>query len=210
MSVAYATKDQMKVWKATSTPDKDYPERASDRVTLHIKQDIQNGGFIACLIATDGYQAIRRNIETTADAKEVRTSIPREAVEKAEKAMKPGNRAYFDDNKITVVEVTEDEATGIESLRTIATMPYVEQMDMFIDLETALQKSVSAELPEKTCIIDAKVLKKLVDQLKHGDERVYLTISFRGVQDDLQPVIMRSFEGMETVELTAAIMPIKG
>lgn len=210
MNTAYATKDQMKVWKATSTPDKDYPERATDRVTLHIEQDAENGELTASLIATDGYQAIRRNIETTADARVVKTSIPREAVEKAEKAMKPGNRAYFDDNMITVVEVTEDETTGIESLRTIATMPYVEQMDMFIDLETALQQAVNAELPEKTCVVDAKVLKKLVDQLKYADERVYLTISFRGTQDDLQPVIMRSFEGMETMEITAAIMPIKG
>jgi hypothetical protein len=137
----------MKVWRATSTPDKDFPERATERVTLHVYPDKESGGFIACLIATDGYQAIRRNIETDADAKEVRTSIPREAVEKAEKAMKPGNRAYFDDNKITVVEVNEDELTGIESLRTIATMPYVEQLDMFIDLETSLQKAVNADLP---------------------------------------------------------------
>lgn len=210
MSVAYATKDQMKVWKANSTPDKDYPERATDRVTLHVRPDQENGGFIACLIATDGYQAIRRNIETDADAKEIKTSIPREAVEKAEKAMRPKDRAYFDDNRITVMEVTEDEITGIESLRIIATMPYVEQLDMFIDLETSLQKAVNADLPERTCVIDAKVLKKVAEQLKHSDERVYLTVSFRGTPEDLQPVIMRAFEGMETMELTAAIMPIKG
>ncbi|MBI5117612.1 hypothetical protein HZA56_14135 [Candidatus Poribacteria bacterium] len=209
MSLAYATKDQMKVWKSTSKPDKDYPERATDRVQLHIKKDDVNGGFIAYLGATDAYQAIRRNIETDSDAEEVKIAIPRETIEKAEKAMQPGNRAYFDDNVVTVVEVTEDDDTGIDSLRTIGKFPFVEQMDMFVDLETALQKMMSDEREEKMCVIDAKVLKKLVEQLKAGDERVYLTVTFRGAPQDLQAVVMTAFDGMETMQITAAIMPIK-
>lgn len=207
----YATKDQMKVWKATTRPDKDYPERSTDRVTLEIRKDADAAGYIASLIATDGYQAIRRNLEYEAAAKELKTSVPREAIEKAEKVMKPGNRTYFYDNRLVVVEVLEDpDNTGIDTFRTIATLPYMEQLDMFIDLETALQKATKEELVVQTCIIDARILKKLTEQLKAGDETVYLTVSFRGTPEDLQPVIFKAFEGLDTMELTAAIMPIRG
>ncbi len=209
MSLAYATKDQMKVWKCTSKPGKDYPERATDRVTLHIRADKENGGYIAQLLATDGYQAVVRNIQAEAGAEEIKTSIPREAVEKAEKVMKSGDRAYFSENKITVIEVSDDDNTGIENLRTIAQIPYVEQMDMFIDLDTALQKAIKSDIDEKKVIVDAAVLKKAVEQLKHGDEHVYVTLSFRGNPNDMQPLVMTAFEAMETYEITAAVMPVR-
>jgi hypothetical protein len=208
MSVAYATKDQMKVWKSTTVPDKDYPERSSDRVMLTVK-DTENGP-VAYLVASDGNQLIKRNIQTDNEASSkapLKSSIPREAVQKAEKIMKPKDRAYFEDNRIVVMEVTEDEDTGIESTRTIATIPYLEQMDLFAELESVLEKAANGEKPEKVVIVDARVLKKVVEQLKAGDERVYLTIRLRGEDE---PIIMTSFEGLDYMELTAAIMPIKG
>lgn len=120
--------------------------------------------------------------------------------------MKPGDRAYFEDNKIVVMAVDTDEDTGIESTRTLGTIPYIENMDLFADFETALEKAVKSGLPEKVCVIDGAVLRKLVEQFKAGEERVYLTIHFTGYPD---PVIFQAFEGREDIELTGAVMPIK-
>lgn len=66
---AYATKDQMRVWKSATKPDKDYPERHSDRVQFTVKAD-PNGGYIAHLMAMDGYQIIKRNIQSEAGAED--------------------------------------------------------------------------------------------------------------------------------------------
>lgn len=208
MSVAYATKDQMKVWKATTKPDKDYDARPSDNVMLTVKDT--DDGSVAYLVASDGYQLIKRNLQPEADAKTeapLKVAIPREAIEKAEKVMKSHDRAYFEANKIVVMEVTEDEDTLQDITRVIANIPYAEQLDLFRDFESVLEKAVNAtDKPEKVCVIDARILRKLTDQLKSGDENVYLSIHFKG---ELDPVVMSAFEDMDYMELTAAIMPIK-
>jgi len=205
MNLAYATKDQMKVWKSTSKPDKDYPERSTERVMFEIQSDER------CYIAaTDGYQFVKRYIQSEEGAsseKQLKTSIPRSTMEKAEKVMKPRDRAYFSSGKISVYEVTTDEKTQEELEQLAGTFPYAEQLDMFIDFEPALSKA-TAHAPElaKVVTLDARVLKKVVEQMKSGDSIVHLNIRFAGEMD---AVTITAFDGIEEEEIRAAVMPIK-
>lgn len=208
---AYATKHQMKVWQSASRYDKDYPRRPTDNVMFEIKKtkakDGVKAGYIATVTATDGYQLMRRNVQTDNDAtKPVKISIPREAVEKAEKAMKLGDHCYFDDHRLEVVEVTRDKNTDEELEQTVAMIPFVEQMDLFIDLDSPIEAVANKEAPEKVVTLDAKVLKKLVDQMKSGDALCYVSVRFKG---DMDGVIIRAWEGIDDEELTAVVMPIR-
>jgi len=207
MSLAYANKDQMKVWKSTSKPDKDFPARSTENVMLEVKQAKDGKGYVAMLSASDGYQLMKRNIQIDDDAAAeapLKQVIPRDAMEKAEKAMKKNDRAHFSNNKITIYEVTFDEHDE-EQARITAIVPYATQMDMFIDMESAIQKEANKEHPEKVVKIDAKKLRQIADQLKNGDAITNVTIRFRGEKDGM---IITAFEGIEDEEITAVIMPI--
>lgn len=204
MSLAYATKDQMKVWKSTSKKTKDDPDRPTQRVMFVVSK--AEVGYDAALMASDGYQLVKRSIQTEDGAKSVKWAIPGDAIEKAEKAMQQGDRAYFDEGKITIREIKIDERTGFEDTRITAVIPYVEQMDMFMDLETPMQKTANSKHPEKIVTLDAKVLKKVVEQLKSGDARVFVTVRMRG---ELDGVLLTAFEGIHDEAITAVVMPIR-
>ncbi len=212
MSLAYASKDQMKVWKSALKPEKDGHDVATTKVQFIINAvdpKDKTKGYTAHLIATDGYQAMKRQIEVEADAggeAPLKIGIPREAVEQAEKAMKKGDRAYFDDGKITVREITEEEATGFEDSRIKAIIPYTQQMDLLPDYEVAVEKAVNSEQPGRVVTIDAGLLRKIADQMKSGDARVTVDLHLR---EGLDGFVLRSFEGIEGEEITAVIMPLK-
>lgn len=207
MYVAFASKDQMKVWKSTSKPDKDFPARATESVMLEVKSAKDGKGHIASLSASDGYQLMKRNIQIGDDAaaeSPLKVAIPRDAMEKAEKAMKKNDRAFFSDSKITIFEVTFDEHEE-EQTRVTAIVPYSIQLDMFIDMESVIQKEANKEHPEKVVKIDAKKLRQIADQLKSSDAITNVTIRFRG---ELDGMIITAFEGIEDEEITAVIMPL--
>lgn len=208
---AYASKHQLKVWASASRYDKDYPRRPTDNVMFEVKKtnakDGIKAGYIATVTATDGYQLMRRNVQTDNDATEpIKISIPREAVEKAEKAMKLGDRCYFDDRRLEVVEVTRDKDTDEELEQTVAMIPFVEQLDLFIDLDSPIEAEANKDVPEKVVTLDAKVLKKVVDQFKSGDALCYVTLHFKGEMDG---VIIKAWEGIDDEELTAVVMPTR-
>lgn len=206
MSLAYASKDQMKVWKSASKPDKDYPDDKRSSVMFQIKKD--ESGCTVTLSASSGVQLVRRNIQAETDAyaeAPLKVAIPRDAVEQAEKAMKQGDRAYFDESKITVHEVIEDPDIDLEHTRVKAIIPYVEQLDMFIDMDSPIE-TIAAQKHDKVVTIDASVLKRVVDQMKNGDALCYVTIRM-GSEDD--GVFLTAFEGIEDEELTAVVMPLK-
>lgn len=207
MSYATATKDQMKVWKSALRPEKDFPERSANRIMLEIKKDEAIGGYLSTLSATDGYQLIRRNIQSEPEAKAVTIAIPFEAVEAAEKAMKKTDRAYFDDGKITIRAVMDVDDSDMELTAIRAVIPFIEQLDLFKDFGSVLEEATNNSMfPEKTVVIDAKVLKKIVDQLKSSDARVFVKFHIKG---HLEPVVMQAFDGIEDEQITAAVMPIK-
>jgi len=209
MQYASATKDQMKAWKSAAKPDKDYPERSTNRIMFKSRKDEKLGVYITTLVASDGYQLIKRNITSELDAKQHKMAIPRGVMEAAEKTMKKGDRAYFSDGKITVRSVSIDETTEEEITVVRGVFPFVEQLDLFSDFETAMESFANKELPERICTLDAKILKQIVEQLRSGDARVFVKVHFRESPDGLQPVVMQAFEGIEEEELTAVIMPIR-
>lgn len=207
MSYATATKDQMKVWKSALRPEKDFPDRSSNRIMFEVKKDDALGGYISTLSATDGYQLIRRNIQSEAEAKAVNMAIPFEAMEAAEKAMKRTDRAYFDDGKITIRAVMDVDDSDMELTAIRAVIPFIQQLDLFSDFGSILETATNNSMfPEKTVIIDAKILKKIVDQLRSSDARVFVKFHVKG---NLDPVVMKAFDGIEDEEITAAVMPIK-
>lgn len=208
MSYAYASKDQMKIYKSAAKPDKDFPERSTNRIMFDCKKDTGLGVYISRLTATDGYQLVRRNITSEAEAHEGKMAIPYEAMEAAEKTMKRGDLAYFDDNKITVRQVIE-ASDGSETTVIKAEIPFAEQIDLFADFESAVEKHANADLPERICTVNAKVLKKVVEQLKAGDASVFVKLHLRASDNGLEPVMFSAFEGVEDEEITAVLMPIK-
>ena len=208
MSYAYANKDQMKIYKSAAKPDKDFPERSTNRIMFECKKDTGLGVYISTLTATDGYQLVRRNLSSEAEAHEGKMAIPYEAMEAAEKTMKRGDLAYFDDNKITVRQVIE-QADGSETTIIKAEIPFAEQIDLFGDFQSVLEKYANSELPERICTVNAKVLKKVVEQLKAGDASVFVKLHLRASDNGLEPVMFSAFEGVEDEEITAVLMPIK-
>lgn len=207
MSYASATKDQMKAWKSAAKPDKDFPERSTNRIMFETKKDKGLGVYVTTIIASDGYQLIKRNITSETEARETKMAIPRDAMEAAEKAMKKGDRAFFDDNKITIRQTVETDGEEFTVVR--AVIPFVEQIDLFADFESMIEKYANSELPERVVTMDAKVLKKIVEQLKSGDASVFVKLRLRPSDNHLEPMIMTAFEGIEDEELTAVVMPIK-
>lgn len=204
MRYAYASKHQMKVWNSAAKPDRDYPGW-NQNVMFQIK--LKDGGYIATLTATDGYQLMRRNIQTDDDAtQELKVAIPRQSIEQAEKAMKLGDRAYFDDGKIQIVEILEDPDTEEDIERIKCYVPFFEQMDMFKDLDSPIEAEANKDYPEKVVTLDAKLLKKVAEQLRNGDALCYVTIRAHNVLDG---VVMTAFDGIDDEEITAVIMPIK-
>lgn len=210
MSVASANKDQMKVWKSAAKPDKDGPDRPTTRVMLTIRKDEKESGYFAKLYASDGYQLVSRNIQAESDASgeaPLEVAIPRDAMEAAEKAMHKTDLAYFDDNKITVRAVIEDSDTHEAHTVVRAVIPYVEQIDMFSDFLSVVEKHANSEIPERIVTLDAKVLKKVVEQLKSGDARVFVKLHLR--EGGIEPLILTAFPGIPDEEITAVVMPIK-
>lgn len=208
MSYAYATKDQMKVYKSASKPDKDYPERPTNRVMFTCKKDKGLGVYISRLTATDGYELVRKNITSEPEAHEGKMAIPYEAMEAAEKTMKKTDLAYFEDNKIVIRQVIENE-DGTETTIVRANVPFSEQIDLFADFESPVEQAANSELQERIITLDAKVLKRVVEQLRHGDARVFVKVHLRASENGLEPMIITAFEGIEDAEMTAVVMPIK-
>lgn len=206
MSKAIATKDQMKVWKSAAVQYKDEPERPTNRIMLTV--DAPDGVEQAFLMASDGYELMRRNIQLDDETpfEPSTSSIPRLTIEKAEKAMKQGDIAVFDDGMITIKQPIRDPNGDIMDYKTFAVLPYVEQLEMFSDFDTvvttAMKKPVAA-----TVTLNARVLKTIVEQLRHDDSTVYVKMDVRG---ELDVVTFTAFEGDETMQITGAVMPIKG
>ena len=124
-----------------------------------------------------------------------------------EKAMKKTDRAFFDDNKITIRETVESDGEEFTVVR--AVIPFVEQIDLFGDFQSVIEKQANSELEERVVTLDAKILKKIVEQLRSGDATVFVKVHLRPSANGLEPVIFTAFEGIEDEELTAVVMPIK-
>lgn len=206
MSKAYATKDQMKVWKSAAVLYKDDPIRSVNHVMLSVKE--VKGVEQAYLIASDGYQIMKRNIlvddETPFETSS--SAIPRATVEKAEKAMKQGDLAYFDDGMITLKEPVRDHNGDIYDYKTFAVMPYTEQLDLFGEFDTTLHDAVKADAPERKVLLNAKLLKLIAEQLRSDDDMVFVEVTLRGQMDI---ITFQAFKGDETKEITGAVMPLK-
>ena len=210
MSFAYANKDQMKIWKSAMKPIKDgHPEPPTTKVMLHVRTGEK--GMLATLTATNSYQLMQRHI-TVDDGyhegdSEIQIPIPSDAIAMAEKMMpKKGGRAMFFDHKIEVHEVLLDEDSMDENDRIIGTVPFLVQEELFKNWDDLLSREAKADLPEKVVTIDATVLKPIVEQLKSGDARVFVTLRMRG---EMEALLLTAFEEVEDEELRAVIMPIK-
>jgi len=208
MYYAYANKDQMKVWKSARKAENDgYPEPPTTKVMLRVKT--KDTGMVATLTATDSYQMMQRNICVGDDYREgsdeVQIPIPGADVAIAEKTMKPGDRAYFADNSITVMHIEEDEH-GEERELTKATIPFLVQEELFKNWDDLLQREEQDGTPAPVYLLDAKALKLVVDQFKSGNASVYIGIGVR--QGDTR-VILSAFDDIEDEAIKAVIMPIK-
>ncbi len=207
---ASANKDQMKVWKSASKELKDgAPEPPTTKVMLHVRT--AKTGMIATLTATSGYQLMRRNITVeegyTEDGSEIQIGVPAEALKSAEKLMpKKGGRAFFFDQKIEVHEILLDEDTMEENDRLIGTIPFLVQEELFKNWEGVLEREANEELPEKVLTFDASIFKPIVEQLKSGDARVFVTIRLRG---EMEAMLLTAFEDIEDMAIKAAVMPVK-
>lgn len=208
---AYANKDQMKVWKSASKPLNDgYPESPQTKIVL----DVRTGekGMLAMLTATDSYQMMQRNICVGDGFNEgdqpVQIPIPYDAMAAAEKVMHPKDRAYFFDNKIIVMEITEDQDNGEEIERERASVPFIVQMELVQrdNWAKTLETIAANGLPEKVIMIDAKALKRVVDQLKSGDARVYVYFRMSGDEK----MMVTAFDDIEDESIRATIMGLKG
>ena len=203
MSYAYATKDQMKVWKSALKPEKDGDQPPATKVQFVVTKD--DTGYRAHLIATDYHQCVKRAIELEDVTEVMKTSIPREAVEQAEKAMKAGDRAHFEDGKIVVKEILEEDEMFSDLERTKAIIPYAEQMDLLPDLDTALANVANTGQPDAIVTINSTLLKRVAEQLKDGDNAIYVDLHLRAGQKGL---VFKAFNDVEGKEITAVIMPI--
>lgn len=210
MSLAYANKDQMKIWKSAMKPLKDgAPEPPTTKVMLHVHTS--DTGMIATLTATNRYQLMQRHITVDDDYHEgdgeVQIPIPSDAIAAAEKLMpKKGGRALFFEHKIEVHEVLLDVDTMDEDDRLIGTIPFLVQEELFKNWDDLLHREANSKLPEKVVTIDAAVLKPIVEQLKSGDARVFVTLRMRG---EMESLLLTAFEEVEDEELRAVIMPVK-
>ena len=210
MNYAFATKDQMKVWKSAAALLKGDPERSVNQVMLHIRS--AGSGFTAHLLATDGYQLMKRNINTEdlfegTFPQEYSSAIPRSTVEKAEKAMKQGDHAYFGENRITLKSPVYNERNELTDYKVFAELPYIEQLDMFKDFESALEKGVKSDVVSRKVLLNAHYIKLIADQLRSDDSRVTVELSIHGGTD---VVTFKAFPDDENLTITAGIMPIKG
>lgn len=209
MYYAYANKDQMKVWKSARKAINDgEPEPPTTKVMLHVKTT--DKGMVANLTATDSYQMMQRNICVsdgyTEGDKSIDICIPGDGVKLAEKSMTPKDRAYFDDNKIIIMAITEDEY-GEEMEVTKASIPFTVQTELFKNWSDLLIREEKEGVPDRIVMIDAQVLKRITDQLKSGQARVYINLSLR---DEDSSVIISAFPDIEDEALRAVIMPVKG
>lgn len=211
MRIGYATKDQMKVWQSATKPAHDgHPEIPTTRVMLLATKE--GTSIVASLTATDGYQLMRRYFQIDPYleiSQPIKIAIPSDAIKLAEKAMKINDRAYLDSetNKIVVVELSEDE-NGEELERTTATVPYVHQLDMFMELESGIEKAANQVADTDRVIeLDARILQKIVKQLKSGPANVYITIR---MQPGEAPMLINAFDEVEDERLIAVVMPLQG
>lgn len=209
MNLAFATKDQIGVWRSTTKPKKDgEQERPSTYVRLYIEKD-EEGKQSAYLLATDGYQLMKRAIALEAGAEETTMAIPSAAVEQADKAMQQGDRAYFgDEGKIIVRELLPDEDTGDEESRIKAIIPFDQQLEIDGDWRGALEKVINKGAPDRIVTLDSKVLKRVVEQMKSGKATVHVTLHMHDGEDAKHGVLLTALEETEEEQITAVVMPI--
>jgi DNA polymerase III sliding clamp (beta) subunit (PCNA family) len=205
VSLAYANKEEMKVWKSAKKPVHDgASEHPITNVILQIEDHPQKG-MCAYLTATDAYQIIKREITAEDSVEPVEVRIPRSVVEQAEKAMAKGDRAYFEPNQIKIVEVLTDRDTLEETIQVKAMLPFAEQLELdFPDTKSFLESAIDPNEPVKKITVNAAHLRRVLDQFKLGNNSVWLHIQTNG-QD--KPLKISAFEQTDS-GIFSAVMPI--
>lgn len=201
--LAYATKDQLSVFKLAV---KDREEGRGAFVQLDI--DYTPGvAAKASLSATDGKKAIRRDIMPAEGVEDYHANISRHAIQAAQKLMGKDCRAYFHTNKIRVARVGEDPKTYLETLETIADIPFTVQTELEFDVRNVLEHSVEdSEVAERRVCVPLKDLQAALNQFKHGNNAIWVHVTMRGNNEVLK---ISAFEQLDGEGIFAAVAPIQ-
>lgn len=203
--IAYATKDQMKVWKMARKEDKDEitPVPASF-IHFEIKDAIGS-------LSAANYGVVKRNIKVEDGSLDIAIDIPRRSIEIAEKAMSTGDRAYFYKNSIKIANVAEDPNTGEETLDVRAEFPFVALSQTSLDLKDPRDPGalVAGEgIPDGTLTVDAKRLKEVLDQFKLGSNAVWIHIKADKLESGTQILRLSAFEHDEEIAIRSAVIAL--
>lgn len=205
MIYAYASKDQMKVWKITDKPAKGESIASRHTVYFEVVED-EKQSMSAFLYASDGYTAIKRGVELESDAEPMKLSIPRQAIESAEKTMVKGDRAYFESGRIVVYEVSINEWDE-EELKQKAVVPYVEQLELAApEWSGMFGHHLKDTLEPRTVKVNVAVLEAALKQFKHNNHGVYMNLTVSGPEE---PILLDAFADIECQEIFGIAMPIK-
>lgn len=204
MIYAYASKDQMKLWKITDKPAKGESPSSRHTVYFQITEDDKRG-MAAFLYASDGYTAIKRGVELEGGAEVTRISIPRQAIESAEKTMVKGDRAYFEPGRIVVSEVSINEWDE-EELKQKAVVPYVEQLELAAPEWDHLSKYSKEGTERRSIKVNVSILEAALKQFRHYNHGVYMNLSIGGPED---PILLDAFADVECQEIFGIAMPLR-
>lgn len=204
--LAIATKDALRVWKIAA---KDNNRSAINHVHLDIVGS--KDGKRGYLVATDGYQLIKREIELWHHVDPQKVNLPRDAVMNAEKVMTNEHRAHIYDDQIVIVKVIPDEATQSEDFQRVAVVPFVQQTSLnFPDYQELINKYADSDLPERIVKLDSKLLRSIIDQFKDGSFTVWVEMRLKESDEGTEPIILTANENLTNDSITAVVMPAKG
>lgn len=202
MSLAIATKENLKAWKSASRADDGRP---LEYVLLSI---IKKGmEYKASLVASDGYRIIEKYIDPDVHAAAARVNIPRKVVQAAEKSMGKNDRAYIEHGKITIRAATPDIPVVDYDSPVKAIIPFIEQTSFdFPEVKTLLERATAQPFPEKVMVIDPKLLQEVLNQFKSSNgQNMYVELHMAGKNDVL---LFKAHDPIDGNEITGGLTPI--